>query len=233
VRAAMASGFFVRFLKTFVEDVLVARIADSAAVQRAAVRAADAGREAQRALGNPGELGRFASQLWSEVARQARSDLGAVPAAPASVMEQLLGPALALPGGGGATVGTGVALADAHFVAVLFGASWSAPSRDLAPRLASYARQRGAQRLGLRVVLAGADVDAAMHEAFFEASGLGLALPFGAAPGAELAAGVTGLPAVKLFRAESGELLVADMAANVLRDPSAEGFDELTTPRLK
>jgi hypothetical protein len=227
----MAAGFFARILKTFAEDALVARISESAAVQRAALRAAEAGREAQRALENPGELSRFASQLWSEVARQARSDLGAAPAAPASVMEELLGPALARPGG--ASIGTGVALADAHFVALLFGASWSAPSRELAPRLADYAQQRGAQRLGLRVVLAGADADAAAHEAFLAKSGLGLALPFGAAPGAELAAGVTGLPAVKLFRADSGALVTADMSAHVLRDPTAENFDELTTMRLQ
>ena len=225
------AGFFGRILKTFVEDALVQRIADSAAVQRAAVRAAEAGQEAQRALADPEGLRRFAGQMWGELARQARRDLGAAPPPPASAVEALLGPALATPGG--AEVGTAAALGDAHFVAVLFGARWSAPSRDLAPRLAAYAQQRGAQKLGLRVVLASADSDAGEFAAFFAQSGLGLALPFGAAPGAELAAGVTGVPAVKLFRAESGELVTSDMAAHVLRDPTAAGFDELTTPRLQ
>jgi len=225
------AGFLGRILKTFVEDALVQRIADSAAVQRAAVRAAEAGKEAQRALEDPEGLRRFAGQLWSELARQARSDLGAAPAAPATAMESLLGPALATPGG--ADVGTAAALADAHFVAVLFGAGWSAPSRELAPRLADYARQRGAQRLGLRVVLASADADAAQFADFFARSGLGLALPFGAMPGAELATGVTGLPTVKLFRAEGGGLVTAQMAAHILRDPQAEHLDELITPRLQ
>jgi len=225
------AGFLTRILKTFVEDALVQRIADSAAVQRAAVRAAEAGKEAQRALEDPEGLRRFAGQLWGELARQARSDLGAAPPAPAGAMEALLGPALVTPAG--AEVGTAAALGDAHFVAVYFGAGWSAASRDFSPRLAAYAQQRAAQRLGLRVVLAGADADARAFADFFAQSRLGLALPFGAAPGAELAAGVTGVPAVRLFRADSGALITNDMAAHVLRDPTAAGLDELITPRLQ
>jgi thiol-disulfide isomerase/thioredoxin len=72
------AAFITRLFKSFVEDVLVQRISDSRAVQQLAVRAVDASKGAKTALENPETIRKFASELWSEVAKQAEKDLANV-----------------------------------------------------------------------------------------------------------------------------------------------------------
>ena len=72
------AAFLARIFKSFVEDVLVQRISDSRAVQQLAVRAVDASKGAKTALENPETIRKFASELWSEVAKQAEKDLANV-----------------------------------------------------------------------------------------------------------------------------------------------------------
>ena len=69
------AAFITRIFKSFVEDVLVQRISDSRAVQQLAVRAVDASNSAKSALENPETIRKFATELWSEVAKQAEKDL--------------------------------------------------------------------------------------------------------------------------------------------------------------
>ena len=75
------AAFITRIFKSFVEDVLVQRISDSRAVQQLAVRAVDASKGAKTALENPETIRKFATELWSEVAKQAEKDLANVAAA--------------------------------------------------------------------------------------------------------------------------------------------------------
>jgi len=72
------AAFITRIFKSFVEDVLVQRISDSRAVQQLAVRAVDASKGAKTALENPETIRKFATELWSEVAKQAEKDLANV-----------------------------------------------------------------------------------------------------------------------------------------------------------
>lgn len=74
----LMAAFITRIFKSFVEDVLVQRISDSRAVQQLAVRAVDASKGAKTALENPETIRKFATELWSEVAKQAEKDLANV-----------------------------------------------------------------------------------------------------------------------------------------------------------
>jgi thiol-disulfide isomerase/thioredoxin len=136
-------------------------------------------------------------------------------------MEALLGPSLVNKAGD--ALPTSAALSGASFVACYFSAHWCGPCRGFTPKLNEFFAAH-AERLKLKVVFVTSDRDADSFRNYFEEMAWDLALPFGSEHKKTVGADVRGIPTLKLFRADTGELVTSDARLFVTDDPDGASF---------